>query len=156
MSYVSGARGNIGNIISAVTMIGQQYNGPNRLGIEERRISPYSPPGSKLLEDRGFICNSYSDGKTMHQDFISAGPARKSAIAVQSGTPEAGDASRQATMNLNGVTTNNSLSMVNRGGNIMDPLYGCGSDSEKIRNQDVVNNKINSSVNILQILSKMS
>ena len=153
VSYISGARGNIGNIISAVTTIGQQYNGSDRLGLNERRISPYSKPGAKDLVSRGFIFNSYCNGKSMHEDFISAGPARKSAIAVQSGTPEAGDASRQTTMNLNGLITDNSLALINRGGNVVDPLYGCGNDPAKIRNQDVKKNKINSSVDILQIMS---
>lgn len=156
MSYVSGARGNIGNISSAVTMIGQQYNGSSRLGTGDTRISPFCPAGSKMLEDKGFISTSFSNGKTKHQDFICAGPARKSAIAVQSGTPEAGDASRQATMNLNGVITNNSLALVNRGGRVMDPLYGCGNDPAKIKNQVVRKNKINSSINILHILDKIS
>lgn len=153
ISYKSGARGNIPNIVSAVTCVGQQHTGANRLGLNEPRLTLYSTYGSKSIFDKGFVRNSFSNGLSPHEVCMMASPARISAFTVYLGTPESGNASRQSACGLGGIYVDDSLSLVDRRGHILDPLYGAGSNPTKTRNQETKCGTANSCVNIVEILN---
>lgn len=153
ISYMSGARGNTLNIISAVTLVGQQFIGANRLGLDQAKLTIYSDYGSMSIFDTGFVKNSFSNGLSPHEVCMMADPARKSAFRVYLGTPESGNASRQTACGLGGIYINSSLSLVNREGDVLDPLFGAGYDTAKTRNYQVCGNNVNSCVNLDQILN---
>lgn len=149
VSFKSGARGNVGNIMTAVVMVGQQYDQSDRLGGNNERLSPYISPDEISLESRGFIKNSYSNGLTASELCVIAGPSRRSTFMVYSGTPESGNASRQTVRNLNGLYVDGTLALVDRNKRIVDPLYGCGCDPARIKNRDVKGFVVNSPLDVL-------
>lgn len=148
VSFKSGARGNTSNIMTAVVMVGQQYDGIDRLGGDGERLSPYIAPDEVSIYSRGFIKHSYSDGLNPSELCMIANPSRRSTFAVYSGTPESGNASRQAVRNLGGLHVDGSLALIDRTGRVVDPLYGAGCDSARTRNQNVRGFTVNSALDI--------
>lgn len=151
ISYMSGARGNTSNVTSAVTCVGQQYNGANRLGLNDSRLTVYSDYDSKSIFDKGFVKNSFSNGLSPHEIAMLASPSRIAAFTVYLGTPESGNASRQIVYNLAGLHTDSSLNLVNRQKKIVDCLYGIGCDPARMKIQQVKGGNINSCVDVKQI-----
>lgn len=159
ISFKSGARGNISNIMTAVVMVGQQYDGADRLGSDNERLSPYIAPDEVSIYSRGFIKHSYSDGLNPSELCMIANPSRRSTFAVYSGTPESGNASRQTVRNLGGLHVDGTLALIDRTGRVVDPLYGAGCDSARTRNQDVRGFTVNSPLDIyhsMQILKNLN
>lgn len=148
VSFGSGARGNISNVMSAAVMVFQLYEGSDRLGENGETLSPYQDPDDVSLYSRGFVANSYSNGLSVDEMFMVANPSRRSAFTVYSGTPESGNASRQTVRNLGGLHVDATLALVDRTGRTVDPLYGCGCDPARIQNQEVNGFTYNSPLNV--------
>lgn len=154
ISYKSGARGNVGNVASAVTYVGQQYAGSTRLGSDRSRLTMYSEVNSKSIFDNGFVKSSFSKGLTPHEVFMLAWPGRLAAYMTYLGTPESGNASRQITLHLAGIHTNNSMAVEDREGRIIDSLYGYGCDARSVCKRDTPIGQIESPFNLDQIMDQ--
>jgi len=132
ISFMSGARGNIGQVMGAVSFVGQQYTDVDRLGVGVRRLSFYSQPDSKTIFDKGFVKNSFADGLSPHEVMMLAGPARRAAFKTYLGTPESGHISRQTILHTCGMKVNNHFSTEDRTGAFIETLYGYGCDASYV------------------------
>src|SRR5205814_5934073 len=96
ISYMSGARGDVGNILSAASTLGQFYAGDgSRPGSNISRLSHYSEPDSIDIFDRGMIRSCYADGLSPKEVMTIADASRMQAFQTYLGTPQSGNASRQ-------------------------------------------------------------
>ena len=128
ISYLSGARGSLQNVASAIASLGQLYVKNARLS-SSTRLTPYSALGSKLIQDNGFILNSYASGLSPRELAQQAIIGRQSAWDMYNGTPEAGAASRQCCLHLDGIVIDDQFALVGREGEILSYLYGSSADT---------------------------
>lgn len=128
ISYLSGARGSIDNVVSAIAPLGQLYSKNRRL-MSDVRLTPYSDVGSKRIEDNGFILSSYACGLSPKELSQQAIIGRQSAWDMYNGTPEAGAASRQCCVHLDGIVIDDQFRIVGREGEVLSYLYGTSSDT---------------------------
>lgn len=160
VSYLSGARGNIGSITSGTSMVGQMFTGSGRLGDAVLRLSYYSSSNSTSMKDKGFIANSYADGLTPREVFTLASPAREAAFKTYLGTPKSGHASRQNITALSSFRLSPSLSIITQSGKILDALYGYGCDSSMFSLREFKiegrNDKTEMVVDALQLLEMIN
>ena len=129
ISYLSGARGSIGNVATAIAPIGQLYIDDQRLA-SNTRLTPYSALGSTLIEDNGFIMGSYAGGLSPKECVQGMITGRLSACNVYFNTPIAGEASRQLGTILGGITIRDDFSVRGRSGEILAPLYAFGASTK--------------------------
>lgn len=153
VSFKSGARGNVSNIMTANVMVGQQYDQAERLGSNGERLSLYLAPSEVSIYSRGFIEHSYSDGLNPSELCVIANPSRRATFTVYSGTPESGNAARQSSRNLGGNHIDGTLALVDGNGCIMDSYYGL--DTSRSQNQEVNGSTINSSINLSQMIDML-
>jgi DNA-directed RNA polymerase subunit A' len=132
ISYMSGARGNIGNIVSTVAFVGQMFAGNLRYDPNVPRSSYYAPRHSVSIFDRGFIRNSYAEGLTPEEVMVIANTARLLALNTYLGTPISGQTAKQTTRHQADVRVSDTLSVIDGKGKVLDLLYGCGCDSTMI------------------------
>lgn len=128
ISYLSGARGNLENVSSAIASLGQLYSKNQRLS-SSTRLTPYAPVGSKKIEDNGFVLGSYSCGLSPKEMAQQAIIGREAAWNMYKGVPVAGAQSRQATLHLDGMVVDDQLALVGRQGEIISFLFGLGADT---------------------------
>jgi DNA-directed RNA polymerase beta' subunit len=153
VSYVSGARGNIGSITSGVTMVGQMFSSSGRLGQGIARLSYYSKERSTRIEDNGFIKSSYANGLVPKEVMSLAGPAIEAAFRTYLGTPKSGHASRQIIVAMSSIILSSSLSVVTQSGKVLDALYGYGCDPAMISLKEISkNDKFEGPIDALQLL----
>lgn len=155
ISFMSGARGNIGQIMAATSFVGQQYSDADRLGLDTQRLSYYSQPDSKSIFDKGFVKNSFSDGLSPHEVFMLAGPARRAAFKTYLGTPESGHISRQTILHTCGMKVNNHFSTEDRSGVFIETLYGYGQDSAYVSKRPSIFNGTESAADPVSILKTL-
>jgi len=132
IAYMSGARGNVGNIAATVTNVGQMYTGNERYDPTISRSSYYVPRDSTSIFDRGFVRSSYAEGLTPAEVMVAANAARRQALNVYLGTPVSGNTAKQTTLHQADVHISDSLSVVDGVGRILDCIYGYGCDSTMI------------------------
>jgi DNA-directed RNA polymerase beta' subunit len=132
ISYMSGARGNVGNIVSTVAFVGQMFTGNLRYDPAVPRSSYYAPRYSVSIFDRGFIRNSYAEGLTPEEVMVIANTARLLALNTYLGTPISGQTAKQTTRHQADVRVSDTLSVIDGKGKVLDSLYGCGCDSTMI------------------------
>jgi len=116
----------------------------------------YSEVNSKSIYDNGFVQNSFSEGLTPHEVYMLAWPGRLAAYMTYLGTPESGNASRQITLHLAGIHTNNSLAVEDREGRIIDSLYGYGCDARSVCRRDTPLGDIECPFSLEQIMDQAS
>ena len=156
ISFMSGARGNIGQIMSAVAFVGQQYSEADRLGLDTSRLSYYSQQDSKTIFDKGFVQNSFADGLSPHEVFMLAGPARRAAFKTYLGTPESGHISRQTILHTSGMKVNNHFATEDRCGVFIETLYGYGCDSSYVSKRPTVFGSTESPADPISILNMLN
>jgi DNA-directed RNA polymerase beta' subunit len=156
ISFMSGARGNIGQVMAAVSFVGQQYADADRLGLNVSRLSYYSQPGSKSIYDKGFVKNSFADGLSPHEVMMLAGPARRAAFKTYLGTPESGHISRQTILHTCGMKVNNHFATEDRSGIFIETLYGYGCDSAYVSKRSSVFGKTESVADPVALLKYLN
>jgi DNA-directed RNA polymerase beta' subunit len=157
ISYISGAKGNLENVCSAVASIGQQYEGSERLKIKSNthRISPYSEIGSKSITDNGFILGSYASGLSPKEVMAQAIPSRRNAFIVYRRTPESGTASRQMCLHLGGIYIDERFRVIGRDKEMLSTLYGIGCDTIYTNMKPSALGDIECPVDWLQVLKEV-
>ena len=132
IAYMSGARGNVGNIAATVVNVGQMYVGSDRYDPTVSRSSYYVPRDSFSIFDRGFVRSSYAEGLTQAEVMIAANAARRQALNTYLGTPISGNTAKQTTRHQAGVIISDGLSVIDGSGRMLDCIYGYGCDSTMI------------------------
>jgi DNA-directed RNA polymerase beta' subunit len=152
IAYMSEARGNVDSIATAVSMVGQLFNGSLRVGRDVRRLSYYCEPDSMDITDRGFIRSSYTSGLSPKEVMSIANPARLQSFTTYLGTPQSGNASRQMALHEAGMYVDASGCLVSREQKILDQLNGYGCSSEFVTWRTSAFGDVESPVDALQLL----
>jgi DNA-directed RNA polymerase beta' subunit len=155
ISYGSGARGSVGNIMSATSMVGQMYTVNRRYNPKQSRASYYADPDSLSIHDRSFIATSYAHGLPPPSVMQVADPARAQALNTYLGTPESGKAARETELHQDGIHVNYMLSLVGRDGKIMDLLAGYGCNGTRVTYRKTPLGMLESPVDPMAVLHKI-
>jgi len=156
IAYMSGARGNVGNIAATVTNVGQMYTGNERYDTTISRSSYYVPRDSVSIFDRGFVRSSYAKGLTPAEVMVAANAARRQALNVYLGTPVSGNTAKQTTLHQADVHVSDALSVVDGTGHILDCIYGYGCDSTMISYQKTPMGEIELPIDPLALLERVN
>jgi DNA-directed RNA polymerase beta' subunit len=155
ISYRSGARGTVGNIASATSLVGQVYSNNRRYNPSDSRSSLYSDPDSMSIFDRSFILTSYAQGLSPDGVLQVAGPARIQALNTYLNTPVSGELSKKMELQQDGIHVSNTLSLVGRDGQIVDSLVGYGCNGNHVTYRETPLGMIESPVDALAVLHKI-
>jgi DNA-directed RNA polymerase beta' subunit len=155
ISYVSGARGNVGNIAATVAFVGQMFAGNERYDPSSSRSSYYVPCYSVSMFDRNFIRNSYSSGLTPAEVMVAANTARLLALQTYLGTPISGQTAKHTTRHQADVRVSDTLSVIDGKGKVLDPLYGYGCDSTMVSRQETNMGTIELPIDPLALLQRI-
>jgi len=156
IAYMSGARGNVGNIAATVTNVGQMYSGNERYDSTVSRSSYYVPRDSVSIFDRGFVRSSYAQGLTPAEVMVAANAARRQALNVYLGTPISGQTAKQTTLHQADVRVSDALSVVDGNGRILDCIYGYGCDSTMITYRKLPMGEVELPVDPIALLERIN
>jgi DNA-directed RNA polymerase beta' subunit len=156
ISYVSGARGNVGNISATICSVEQIYSGASRYDKKSLRPSFYSERNSTDIRNRNFVSRSYSSGLTPPEVMSVANAARAQAFNTHMGVPISGATSKQVTNHLADIHVSYSLSTCRRNGRIMDCLHGIGCDSTMLAQRKTPHGLIEMPLDPLALLDRMN
>lgn len=156
ISYMSGARGNVGNIAATVSCVGQIYAGASRYDSKSARNSFYVPRNSVSIFDRNFVRNSYVSGLSPSEVMGVANAARGQAFNTYLGVPISGATSKQVVNHQADIHISDSFSVCKRHNVILDCLYGYGCDSTMVSYRKTALGDLESSVDCLALLEMVN
>ncbi len=122
----SGSKGNIKNMVSINSTIGQQTQNGERMDarVGLSRTLPYFTSWDTDPVSRGFIRNSYLGGMTSSETIFSAMDARFALIAQALTTATTGAQSRTSVKNLESILLDNSRMCAKGKNKIVELIYG--------------------------------
>lgn len=127
MANISGAKGNIDNIMHIAMAIGQQRLGGERIPLQLARggrASPYFRPGDLSAEARGFGIECFFSGMTMIDAIYQTQGSREGIINKVSIVATIGDINRQLSKQMQNAVVYPDRSVRNNQGKVIQSAYG--------------------------------
>ena len=127
MANISGAKGNIDNIMHIAMAIGQQRLGGERIPLQLARgcrASPYFRPGDLSAEARGFGIECFFSGMTMIDAIYQTQGSREGIINKVSIVAIIGDINRQLSKQMQNAVVYPDRSVRNNQGKVIQSAYG--------------------------------
>ena len=158
LAKLSRARGDPGNILSVVGLLGQQYSFGERLNDNRMypRVTYYHEPHSKGIREHGFIDKAYINGLDPDHFWMACYDARVSLIIVQMNTPISGQKSREMVIHLTDLVTNEYSEVRGHESSLLMTTYGDGADPSCLSPVRTKKGIINTVFNVDEIIDELN